>query len=130
MLIKFKLNKMSKEKSIKSINQYLELYSQEQLDLIEKIIKIYSQGCIGKGTIMDLIYTREQRNKIDSALPQDYVNRIQELLPSFKTFSHVYNYNEPNSYGTINNIFEDLHIKLQTVLNNANFEELEEPSSI
>ena len=114
---------MSKEKSIKSINQYLELYSQEQLDLIEKLIKIYSQGCIGKGTIMDLVYTREQRNKIDSALPRNYVNKIQELLPSFNTFSHVYNYNNPNSFGAMDNIFEALHIKLQTVLNNANFEE-------
>lgn len=116
---------MSKQKSIENINRYLKVYSQEQLDLIEKVIQIYSQGCIGKGNIMDLVYTREQRNKIDSALPQDYVNRIQELLPSFNTFSHVYNYNEHN-FGAMDNIFEALHIKLQTVLNNANFEEIEE----
>ncbi len=45
---------MSKQKSIENINRYLELYSQEQLDLIKKVIQIYSQGCIGKGTIMDL----------------------------------------------------------------------------
>lgn len=121
---------MQKQKSLENINRYLKLYSQEQLDLIEKLIEVYASGCIGKGQIMDLAYTREQNNKCDSALPHDYVMRIKELLPSFNTFNYVYNYNEPNTYGAMDNIFEALHIKMHTVLNNANFEEMEEPCKI
>ena len=117
---------MSKEESLKNINRYLKLYSQEQLDLIETIIETYSSGCISKGKIMEIVYTREERNKCDSALPQDYVTRVQELLPCFNTFNYVYNYNEPHTYGAMDNIFEALHIKMQTVLNNSNFEQIED----
>lgn len=116
---------MSKEKSLKNINHYLDLYSQEQLDLIESIITTYAHGMIDKGKIMDIVYTSEERNKIDSALPHDYVMAVRELLPSFDTFNYVYNYNEPNRHGAIDNIFEALHTKLHTVLNDANFEGME-----
>lgn len=115
---------MSKEKSLQSINSYLKLYSQEQLDLIEKVIEVYSRNCIGKGMIMNLAFTREERGKMDTALPHDYVQRIKELMPSFDTFSYVYDYNEPTTYGAMKNVFEALHIKLQTVLNSDNFEEI------
>jgi len=121
---------MSKQESLKNINRYLKLYNQEQLDLIEKVIEVYASGCINKGAIMDLAFEPEERRKIDSALPHDYVMAVKEILPCFDSFSYVFDYNEPNRHGAMRNVLEALHIKMQTVLNNANFEKMEEPSRV
>lgn len=116
---------MSKQKTLENINRYLKLYSQEQLDLIEKIIVTYSNGMVGKGEIMKMVFTPEQKNKMDSALPHDYVMRVKKLLPCFDTFAYVYDYNEPTPYGAMKHIFEALHEKLQ-LLDNKYFEEEKE----
>lgn len=115
---------MATEKQIKiqKINDYLEVYNDEQLDLLHQFMNTYSKGMINKGDIMDMAMTREQRGKCDTALPHDYVMRIRELMPSFDAFSYVYDYNEPNTFGSMNNIFETLHNKFQKVFNNEHFE--------
>jgi hypothetical protein len=114
---------MSKQQLQENINSYLSLYSEEQLQFIFNLISLYANGMVGKGEIMNLVYAEEERRKIDSALPQDYVNRIQEILPSFDTFFHVFNYNEPHTFGAMDNILEAMHHKMSDLLNNKNFEE-------
>lgn len=113
---------MSKQKSLENINRYLKLYSQNQLDLIEKLIETYAAGNAGKGKIMELLYTPEQQKKMDSALPHDYVIRVKELLPCFDPFAYVYDYNEPNNWGVMRPIFEDFDNKLRE-LDSKHFEE-------
>jgi len=110
-----------KKSSINSILEYLSYYSDEQLDFLNKLLEIYSSGMVNKSQIMSLIMTEEESRKCDTALPHDYVMRIKELLPCFDTFNYVYDYNEPNTFGTMKNLFEGLHLKMHTVLNNSNF---------
>ena len=128
--LNYKLNTMSKEATIKKINSALELYNQEQLDFLYGIMNLYAGTTFNKGNLMDLVYTKEQRNNIDSALPNDYVRAIQDVLPSFNTFNYVYNYNAPNTYGAMDNLCEALCTKLHTILNESHFDKLEKPCRI
>ena len=115
---------MSKQKSLENINSYLKLYSQNQLNFIKKLIETYAAGNASKGKIMELVYTEEQRRKMDTALPHDYVMRVKELLPCFDPFVYVYDYNEPNNWGAMRPIFEDLDNKLRE-LDSKHFEDEE-----
>ena len=65
--------------------------------------------------------TEKESNKCDFALPHDYVNMIQDLLPCFRTFDYVYNYNEPDANGAMYSIPGAIVDKMQEVFNNKNF---------
>lgn len=110
-----------KEMTKKRINMFLDCYNEEALNFLELLLETYSSPIINKSNIMELVYLEEERRKMDSALPHEYFKQIQEVLPSFKTFGYVFDYNT-NSFGEIRNILEDLHINLQTKLNSSNFD--------
>lgn len=87
----------------------------EQVELLYGVVFMLHDNNVCKGELMKLAYTKEQLNSIDSALPHDYVMRIQELIPTFKTWSHCYNYNEPNHHGCMDNVCEALIKRLESV---------------
>ena len=110
----------ARENKIKQINMFLELYNDEALNTIELLLETYAQPIVSKGDIMKLSLTATENNKCDSALPFDYVKRIQEVLPNFSTMSYVYDYSN-NTFGEMRNIFESMHKHLHTKLNASNF---------
>lgn len=97
------------------INQFLDHYTDEQNEFLLSLIEMYSSNTINKGKIMEMVYTPEQKGKVDSALPQTAVNEIQQWMPSFNTFSYVTDYTE-KSFGEIVNIQEKLFLLIQTKL--------------
>lgn len=109
-----------KTKSIENINKYLEAYSEEQLELLHNIIKVFSNTIISKDHIAKLSFTEEQTKKQDSALPHDYVQMVKEVYPGFNSFNYVFDYNE-DSYGRLINISEKLVNTMATVLNHSHF---------
>jgi len=117
------------ENTRKRIDMFLNLYSQEQLDLIELLMETYCGGIVNKGDMMNLALSEEVRKKCDSALPFEQTKIIKEVLPSFNNGNYVYDYSK-NSHGEMLNIFEALHIKLHTVLNSSNFDKITIPSKI
>lgn len=113
----------NKENTKKRINLFLDCYNEEALNFLELLLETYSAGSIGKGDIMKLVFSEEERRKIDSALPAEDVKIIKENFSSFNTFNYVYDYNN-NSFGEMINITEKLHLELQTKLNSSNFDKL------
>jgi hypothetical protein len=103
------------------IERYLDVYSNEQLELIHNVIKTFAGSNLNKKSLMQLVLTEDEIRKCDTALPQPLVNAVQELLPSFDTFDYCYNYNE-KSFGEMYSIPEAIVNKLAKVLNNNNFE--------
>jgi hypothetical protein len=112
-----------KQDTKKRINMFLDCYNQDALDFLELLLETYSAGSIGKGNIMNLVLSEEEKNKVDSALPHDYVKHIKEVFHGFNTFNYIMDYNK-NSLGEVLNITEALHLKLQTKLNSSNFDKL------
>jgi hypothetical protein len=107
----------------KEIDKFLDVYSEEQLKTILEIMRTFVNGGWNKSDIMDIVYTKEENNKIDSALPCDYVKAIQEVYPQFNWIFNVYNYNEPNSMGAMDNIAEKFIKHLANTLNYNNLKE-------
>ena len=114
---------LKKENTKKRINGFLDCYNDEALNFLELLLETYSSTFIGKGNIMELVLSDKERNKVDSALPHDYVKQVKKILPCFNTFNYVMDYNN-SSFGEILNITEALHLKLQTKLNSSNFDKL------
>lgn len=110
----------TKTKSIENINKYLEAYSEEQLELLHNIIKVFSNTIISKDDIAKLSFTEEETKNQDSALPHHYVEIVKEVYPGFNSFNYVFDYNE-NSHGKLVNISEKLVNKMATVLNHSHF---------
>ena len=108
-----------RENKIKRINLFLDVYSDEQLDILELVMETYSAPFMGKGDLMKLVLTEEEYKKCDSALPMDYVKSIKEVLPNFNSNINTFDYSK-NSFGEIRNLTEDLHEKLKG-LNSYNF---------
>ncbi len=73
---------------------YAEYLSEEQMTFILELINTSCKTMVCKRNLMELAYTDDERRRIDSAMPIDYVRTIEEILPSFKTYNHVYNYND------------------------------------
>lgn len=48
---------------------------------------------------MAIVYTKEELNHIDSAIPIEYWGKIE-------TYNHVMNYNEPNRMGKLENMYD------------------------
>jgi hypothetical protein len=111
------------ENTRKRIDQFLEVYSQEQLDYLELLMETAAMPYSSKANFMALCLTEEERRKVDTAVPHDYVKAIQEILPSFETQNYVFNYNDPTPYGAMLNIHEALSKKMMNVLGQENFKE-------
>lgn len=102
----------TRENKIKRINLFLDVYSDEQLDILELVIETYSAPFMGKGDLMKLVLTEEEYRKCDSALPINSVGMIRELIPGFKADTHVFDYSS-KVLGEMRNLTEDLHEKLK-----------------
>jgi hypothetical protein len=102
----------SRENKIARINAFLNVYSEEQLDILELVMQTYSTSYINKGDLMKLVLTEKENRKCDSALPNDYVGHIKEVLPTFNPYINVYDYST-NTFGEMRNLGEDLHEKLK-----------------
>lgn len=109
----------SRENKIVRINAFLNVYSEEQLDILELVMETYSTRYINKNDLMKLVLTEKENGKCDSALPNDYVGHIKEVLPTFNPYINVYDYST-NTFGEMRNLGEDLHEKLKG-LNSYNF---------
>lgn len=81
-----------------------------QCEKLNEIIGLMTRGYISKGDIMKLADIK-QEGKIDTALPIDYVRKVQEVYPQFSTMFHVMDYRE-ESYGSLTNIAEAFVLNL------------------
>lgn len=95
--------------------ELLEYLTPEQIDFLYRLINTMSSGMISKGDIMKLNGMSES-HKIDTAMPCDYVKRIQEVLPGFKTFRHVFDYRK-QTFGEITNVNDELVDKIISLFN-------------
>lgn len=86
------------------LSNSLEYITEEQAELLNKLTRLSNMD---KTKIMSIYMTDDQVNKIDAALPQNYVNKIQELIPSWSTRLNVYDYSQ-KSFGEVHNIAEGL----------------------
>lgn len=111
----------NKNNTRKSIEMFLDVYSQEQLEYLELLMETCSMTYPSKIDLLDLAMDKEFKKKVDSALPNDYVKAIQEVLPSFSTVNHVYNYNEPTTHGAMLNISEAIVKQMVSKLGKHNF---------
>lgn len=109
-----------KEKVKARINQYLDAYNTEQLELLLYMIQYYAFSG-SKKDIINIAFSDDEKKKLDSGMPKHYVNAIKEVLPSFDTYNYVFNYNK-SIFGEMSHIFEALNIKLLTVLNESHFD--------
>ena len=103
------------------MNKRLELHikhmTDEQQEVLVKFLDTVRSDVMSKGDLMQLLDNRE---KIDSAMPIDYVRKVQELVPSFETWAHGYSYIN-NSFGQVINIPQELLLQLHRKLNIVNY---------
>ena len=104
-----------KEKSKHRLLNTIDYLNKEQLDMLENLINTLSNSLFSKGDLMKLTYDESTNGKIDTALPHDYVKRIQEIHPNFKTHFHAYSY--VKNYGEMVNVAEDFILKLKEIFN-------------
>lgn len=97
------------------INEFLDVYTDEQNEFLLSLIEMFSGNGIGKGQIMKLAYPPGTSGQVDSALPQEAVNQIQIMMPSFNPYSYVTDYTE-KSFGEIVNLHEKLVVKIHSKL--------------
>lgn len=71
-----------------------------------------SQPMLSKGDLMSIVYTEDERRKVDSAYPQEYADRLRELNPNFRGEFMVYDYNDSN-FGKLENVAELLVNKIK-----------------
>lgn len=108
----------NQEKLIKAIeNDYI---SEELCGLF---LQLCSQQQVTKGVLMDIVYGDDKGGKVDSALPNDYFKRVQEILPKVRHNYMVYDYNDPTKeddkashYGTFENVAERTIMKIDNLL--------------
>jgi len=84
----------------------------KQKETLEKFIDILSKQYLSKGDLMQLLPKRN----VDTALPIDYVRRIQEIHPNFNPDFHVYDYTK-EKFGELLNVAEKIILNLNRVLN-------------
>jgi hypothetical protein len=87
-----------------TILKVFESMTEERLQKSYEIIELLSKECLFKSELIEY-FAKEDANKIDSAIPLDYSNKIKELNPGFNPFIHCYDYRE-KAYGQMLNIYE------------------------
>ena len=108
----------NQEKFIKYIeNDYI------SEDLCGLFLQLCNDQYIQKGTLMDIVYGKDKGGKVDSALPNDYFKRVQEILPKVRHEFMVYDYNAPTEdddkashYGTFENVAERTIMRISELL--------------
>lgn len=100
----------SKDKLLQTVQEHLN--ETECAFLYELINLIKSQGFLSKKDLASFAYTKKETDKMDSALPCEYVKRIQEILPNFNTFYHMFDYNTQRAFGEMNHVGEKFIEKL------------------
>jgi len=88
----------------------LEYLSEEQAKVVRDVLRVFWNQNNSKGALMTLAYG-EGYTGIDSALPHEWVNQVQNIHPDFKTGFHVMNYNTER-WGKVENVAEELVVKL------------------
>ena len=68
----------SRESKIVRINAFLNVYSEEQLDILELVMETYSTRYMGKGDLMKLVLTEEEYKKCSQ-----HSARENEIHPLF-----------------------------------------------
>lgn len=61
--------------------------------------------------IMEFLFTKEQNNKIDSAVPCDYARQIEIIYPNFRKGYNVFDYNT-EKFGAMRNLKNDFFDKV------------------
>ncbi len=90
----------------------LEYLNEEQSGLLLEIINTFSNRILSKRDLMKI--SDSDQSGVDSALPMNYTNAIQDIHPNFKTMFHVYDYTT-NTYGELKNVAEAFVLKLNEV---------------
>lgn len=80
-----------------------ELVSQEKSKVILELLNITQ---FNKSEIMNFCISKEEQNKIDTAYPQTYADKIRELLPNWNGMFNVYDYRVNRIFGSMTNIAE------------------------
>ena len=101
----------------KRLIELIDYLSEEQAGIFYDTINLFSNRYVGKGDLLKLCTTSKERNRIDTAIPLERVRQIEEVYPNFKTFFHVYNYNN-ESEDRMTNVCEMLVLHLIKTLNN------------
>lgn len=101
--------KTNKEKLV----SYIDLLDEDKCELVRKMLRTFSNSYFTKEDLMKLV--GEDTNGVDNALPHDYVQRIQEIHPNFKSMFHSYDY-RTNTYGEMLNVAENFILKLSEKL--------------
>ena len=99
-------NNDSKELLLKAIaNSHID---EPKAKLILDLLNIENS----KHGIMKFCFTEEEIRKIDTAYPQDYADRVRELLPNWNGIFNVYDYNKARVFGEFKNIAEAMVTKI------------------
>tara|TARA_S200002703_G_scaffold3631_3_gene5180 strand:+ start:963 stop:1268 length:306 start_codon:yes stop_codon:yes gene_type:complete len=96
-----------------NLSDYDKWLNDSQKEAVIKLLNVLTSKYTSKGDLMELC--NFPSGKVDSALPIDYVRRIQEINPEFKTHTHAMSY-EGESYGHLVNVYERLFSELQSKL--------------
>lgn len=98
--------KTAKEKLI----EHLEYFSDEQHEELLTLLGMFGNRFDSKGALMKYLYG-EHYVGIDSALPEPWVRKVQEIHPGFNTSFHCMNYKEYH-FGKVENIAESIIVKI------------------
>jgi len=79
-----------------------EQLTDKQVDKLYQFLNAMSKDFYSKS---DLIEIADIKGSFDTATPIDYVRRVQEILPSFKTHYMIYDYRTAN-FGEFCNVAE------------------------
>lgn len=90
-------NKTENQK--KSLIRSIDQMTEEQINLLYNV----SCGDITKSTMIDLIYG-EDKNKVDTAYPQEYQNDLIKIIGGHNCPNFVHSYIKNSSFGELVNI--------------------------
>ena len=78
--------------------------SEEQAKLINQLLNSPHMSFRER---MSIYMTEEELSKIDTAYPQEYANKIREVLPNWQGYFNVYDY-RTSMFGEMHNVAEGL----------------------
>lgn len=78
---------------------------------VARILNIITSPYITKSDLLNAIYSAEERNKVDTAYPQPYADKMRELNPNFRGHFMVYDYNT-HKFGAFENVAERVLIEI------------------
>ena len=97
----------TKQEKINWVKKYMDSTNLLSDNFIDLLYNLCTNDNIGnKQELLRLSgYTRDQLNKVDTAIPIDYSRQIKEIYPNFKGLNHCYDYNK-NKFGELVNSVE------------------------